>query len=120
MARRHHQVGRYVASETKPDGVGQRKLEEVDETGIGHLRALSPWLLTMMMTHNATPVRGPQCARDSEKTRLSLGRPQLEAPSESWEKGASIHRGQSKQKHDIWSPLYWPMGQTVQVEFIKY
>ena len=48
MARRHHQVGRYVASETEPDGVGQRKLE-VDETGIGHLRALSPWLLMMMM-----------------------------------------------------------------------
>src|SRR6218665_94028 len=49
MARRHHQVGRYVASETEPDGVGQRKLEEVDETGIGRLRALSPWLLMMMM-----------------------------------------------------------------------
>src|SRR6218665_702694 len=49
MDRRHHQVGRYVASETEPDGVGQRKLEEVDETGIGHLRALSPWLLMMMM-----------------------------------------------------------------------
>ena len=40
---------RDVASETEPDGVGQRKLEEVDETGIGHLRALSPWLLMVMM-----------------------------------------------------------------------
>jgi len=38
-----------VASETEPDGVGQRKLEEVDEPGIGHLRTLSPWLLLMMM-----------------------------------------------------------------------
>src|SRR6218665_2761013 len=38
-----------VASETEPDGVGQRKLEVVDETGIGHLRTLSPWLLEMMM-----------------------------------------------------------------------
>src|SRR6218665_2068846 len=36
MARRHHQVGRDVASGTEPDGVGQRKLKEVDETGIGH------------------------------------------------------------------------------------
>ena len=26
MARRHHQVGRDVASETEPDGDGQRKL----------------------------------------------------------------------------------------------
>ena len=26
MARRHHQVGQDVASETEPDGVGQRKL----------------------------------------------------------------------------------------------
>ena len=42
-------MGRHVASETEPDGVGQRKLEEVDETGIGHLRALSPWLLMMLM-----------------------------------------------------------------------
>ena len=52
MARRHYQVGRDVASETELDGVGQRKLEEVDETGIGHLhvRALSPWLLMMMIT----------------------------------------------------------------------
>src|SRR6218665_3066446 len=50
MARRHYQVGRDVASETESDGVGQRNLEEVDETGIGHLRALSPWLLMMMMT----------------------------------------------------------------------
>src|SRR6218665_1496622 len=50
MARRHHQVGRDVASETEPDGDGQRKLEEVDETGIGHLRPLSPWLLMMMMS----------------------------------------------------------------------
>ena len=49
MARRHYQVGRDVASETESDGVGQRKLEEVDETGIGHLRVLSPWLLMMMM-----------------------------------------------------------------------
>src|SRR6218665_1224971 len=49
MARRHHQVGRYVASETEPYGVGQRKLEEVDETGIGLLRTLSPWLLMTMM-----------------------------------------------------------------------
>src|SRR6218665_51740 len=38
-----------VASETEPDGVGQRKLEVVNETGIGHLRTLSPWLLMMMM-----------------------------------------------------------------------
>src|SRR6218665_798871 len=41
--------GRDVASETESDGVGQRKLEEVDETGIGYLRALSPWLLMVMM-----------------------------------------------------------------------
>src|SRR6218665_3347297 len=47
MARRHYQVGRDVASETESDSVGQRNLEEVDETGIGHLRALSPWLLMM-------------------------------------------------------------------------
>jgi len=40
------------ASETESDGVGQRNLEEVDETGIGHLRALSPWLLMMMMMTN--------------------------------------------------------------------
>src|SRR6218665_3354603 len=38
-----------VASETEPDGVGQRKLEVVNETGIGHLRTLSPWLMMMMM-----------------------------------------------------------------------
>src|SRR6218665_1674083 len=52
MASRHHQVGQDVTSKTEPDGVGQRKLEEVDETGIGHLRALSPWLLMMMITRN--------------------------------------------------------------------
>src|SRR6218665_2309906 len=53
MARRHYQVGRDVASETESDGVGQRNLEEVDETGIGHLRALSPWLLMMMIVIDA-------------------------------------------------------------------
>ena len=52
MARRHYQVGQDVASETESDGVGQRNLEEVDETGIGHLQALSPWLLMMMMNQN--------------------------------------------------------------------
>jgi len=56
MARRHHQVGRDVASETEPDGVGQRKLEDVDETGIGHLRALSQWLL-MMMSSRPRPMQ---------------------------------------------------------------
>ena len=49
MARRHNQVGWDVAPETEPDGVGQRKLEEVDEIGIGHLRTLSAWLLLLLL-----------------------------------------------------------------------
>jgi len=33
-------VGQDVAPEAEPDGVGQRKLEEVDDIGIRLLRAL--------------------------------------------------------------------------------
>jgi len=69
MARRHYQVGRDVDSETEADGVGQRKLEEVDETGIGHLRALSPWLLMMMML---TPKHHPENLKLCKKFYLFI------------------------------------------------